>query len=85
MSARYRSAADSMVMWSGFLIGSIPRASNSRSCSSLRAAFVAMSHDRVCADLFPSLPHRSHRGQPHRLYCPAFFSLLLGHFFECLA
>ena len=76
MSAKYRSVAESMVMWSTFFAGSSPMAFSSSSCSSLRAAFVAMSHDRVFADFLIFLPHRSHKGHLHRLYCPAFFFAL---------
>jgi hypothetical protein len=63
----------------------MPLAFSSSSCSSLRAAFVAMSHDRVLADFLSCLPHRSHRGHLHRLYCPAFLSLDFEHFVPCLA
>jgi len=83
MSLKYRSAADSMEMWSAFLIGSSPIPSSSRASSSLRAALVAMSHDRVFADFLNcsfSLFHWSQRGHLHRFHCPAFFSLLFGHF-----
>src|SRR5579872_457190 len=84
ISFRYRSTADSTVVGSAFLGGSTPIAFRSSSCSRLRAFLVAISHDRVLADLFPFLPQRSHLEHEHRRYCPAFFSLLLGHFLECL-
>jgi len=56
--------------------------------SILQLALVAMSHDRVFADFLNcsfSLFHWSQRGHLHRFHCPAFFSLLFGHFGECLA
>ena len=77
------SRLDGDVIW---LFGSsMPLAFSSSSCSSLRAAFVAMSHVRVFADFLSSLPHRNHSGHPHRLYWPDFFALDFEHLLECLA
>ncbi len=53
----------------------MPLAASSSSCSSLRAAFVAMSQLRVFADFLLSLPHRSQSGHLQRLYCPVPLSL----------
>jgi hypothetical protein len=73
---------------SGFLTGSSPIASSSRASSSLRAALVAMSHDRVFAALlncFLFLFHWSQRLHLHRLYCPEFLSADFEHLPECRA
>ena len=63
----------------------MPLAASSSSCSSLRAALVAMSQLRVFVDFLPSVPHRSQSGHLHCLYCPDPFSPDFGHLRECLA
>ena len=63
----------------------MPLAASSSSCSSLRAAFVAMSQLRVFADFLLSLPHRSQSGHLQRLYCPVPLSLDFERLLECLA
>jgi hypothetical protein len=76
ISAKYNSAAASMLMGSGALGTSTPRAFWLSSSSRRRAFLLAISQDRVLADLLLS-PQRSQRGHLQRLYWPDPFTVLL--------